>query len=83
MFIFTYLCVFYVYNNSFRSSLTAAEQALKLKPDYEKTIMRAVNCCIQLKEFDKCLEYCDKYLERVPEDTNILEIKKKVIKSKV
>lgn len=67
----------------FRSSLTTAEQALKLKPDYEKTIMRAINCCMQLKEFDKCLDYCDKYLERVPEDNSVTEIKKEAIKSKV
>lgn len=67
----------------FRSSLTAAEQALKLKPDYEKTILRAINCCIQLKEFDKCLDFCDKYLEIVPEDSNILKMKKEAINSKV
>ncbi|XP_003241653.1 tetratricopeptide repeat protein 4 [Acyrthosiphon pisum] len=67
---------------NFRSSLTAAEQALKLKADYEKTIFRAINCCIQLKEFDKCLDFCDKYLELVPEDNNIIKIKKEAIKSK-
>lgn len=67
----------------FRSSLVSAEQALKIKPDYEKTIMRAINCCIQLKEFDKCLDYCDKYLEQVPDDNNVVKIKKETIKSKV
>jgi len=67
----------------FRSSLTAAEQALKLKPDYEKTILRAINCCIQLKEFDKCLDLCDKYLEFVPEDSYVLKMKKEAINSKV
>lgn len=69
--------------NLFRSSLIAAEQALKLKPDYEKTIMRAINCCTQLKEFDKCILYCDKYLELVPDDNSVIEIKKKTQKSKV
>lgn len=63
--------------------MIAAEQALKLKPDYEKTITRAINCCIQLKEFDKCLDYCDKFLEQVPGDSNISRIKKETIKSKV
>lgn len=63
--------------------MKAAEQALKLKPDYDKTTMRAINCCIQLKEFDSCLDYCDKYLERVPEDTTVLGIKKEALKSKV
>lgn len=67
----------------FRSSLTAAEHALKLKPNYEKTILRAINCCIQLKEFDKCLDLCDTYLKFVPEDSNIIKIKKEAIKSKV
>jgi len=67
----------------FRSSLTAAEQALKLKADYEKTILRAINCCVQLKEFDKCSNFCDKYLELVPGDDNVIKIKKEAFKSKV
>jgi len=67
---------------NYRSSLIAAEQALKLEPDYKKTIMRAINCCTQLKEFDKCLDYCDKYLERVPEDNSVMEIKKEALKLK-
>lgn len=45
--------------------------------------MRAINCCMKLKDFDKCLNYCDKYLELVPEDNNVMEIKKEAIKSKV
>jgi len=77
------LNILYFFYNMFRSSLTAAEQALKLKADYEKTILRAINCCIQLKEFDKCLDFCDKYLEFVPEDNNVIKIKKEAIKSKV
>jgi len=72
-----------IYLFIFRSSLIAAEQALKLEPDYKKTIMRAINCCTQLKEFDKCLDYCDKYLERVPEDNSVMEIKKEALKLKV
>lgn len=67
---------------NFRSSLTAAEQALKLKADYEKTILRAINCCVQLKEFDKCSNFCDKYLELVPGDDNVIKIKKEAFKSK-
>ncbi|XP_025194920.1 tetratricopeptide repeat protein 4 isoform X1 [Melanaphis sacchari] len=67
---------------NFRSSLIAAEQALKLKADYEKTILRAINCCVQLKEFDKCLNFCDKYLEFVPKDDNVIKIKKEALKSK-
>lgn len=63
--------------------MVAAEQALKMKPDYEKTILRAINCCIQLKEFDKCLDFCDKYLEKVPGDNIVIELKKEAIKSKV
>lgn len=63
--------------------MIAAEQALKMKPDYEKTILRAINCCIQLKEFDKCLDFCDKYLEKVPGDNSVIELKKEAIKSKV
>lgn len=63
--------------------MNAAVQALKLKPDYVKTIMRAINCCVQLKEFDMCIDYCDIYLKRVPEDKSVAEIKKEAIKSKV
>lgn len=63
--------------------MKAAEEALKIKPDYDKTILRAINCCIQLKEFDKCLDFCDRYLEKIPGDNCVMELKKEAIRSKV
>ncbi|VVC32117.1 Tetratricopeptide repeat,Tetratricopeptide repeat-containing domain,Tetratricopeptide-like helical [Cinara cedri] len=67
---------------NYRSSLGAAEEALKLKPDYEKTILRAINCCIQLKDFDKSLDYCDKYLGQIPGSEKIEMEKRKMMKIK-
>ncbi|XP_050524459.1 DNA polymerase interacting tetratricopeptide repeat-containing, protein of 47 kDa-like [Daktulosphaira vitifoliae] len=67
---------------NYRSSLKAAQEALLLKPDYEKTIMRAINCCLYLKKYDECMEYCDKYLKQVPDDITVINIKKEALKSK-
>lgn len=63
--------------------MTTAEQALKFKPDYVKAILRAIQCCVQLKEFDKCFDLCDKYLKLLPGDNNVIGIKKNALKAKV
>lgn len=65
---------------NYRSSLRDCELALKIKPDYEKAMIRAANCCYEVKQYDKALSYCDKILEG-NKDTQILELRQKCVKA--
>ncbi|XP_044261369.1 DNA polymerase interacting tetratricopeptide repeat-containing, protein of 47 kDa [Tribolium madens] len=49
---------------NYRSALLDAETALKLKPDYDKALVRAANCCYKSGKYDKAVDYCDKILEK-------------------
>ncbi|XP_043289568.1 DNA polymerase interacting tetratricopeptide repeat-containing, protein of 47 kDa isoform X2 [Venturia canescens] len=48
---------------NYRSSLYDSEHAMKLDPKYSKAHNRAATCCFRIKNYDKCIELCDKYLE--------------------
>lgn len=48
---------------NYRSALKDCELALKLKPDYEKALLRAALCCCESKKFDLGIKYCNKILE--------------------
>lgn len=48
---------------NYRSSLRDAESALRLTPGHIKAIVRAAYCCFSLKDFSKCVEYCDQGLK--------------------
>lgn len=56
--------------------------ALKNKPDYDKAIIRAANCCLHISQFDKCVEYCDKILFQQSENEEMLELRQKAINIK-
>lgn len=49
---------------NYRSALLDAEAALKLKPDYDKVLIRAANCSYKTGKYDKGIDYCDKILEK-------------------
>lgn len=63
----------------FRSSLKDSEEALKLKPNYDKPLIRAANCCFEMKHYEKCIEYCERILDMDKSNTIILELRKKSI----
>lgn len=62
----------------FRSSLKDAEEALKLKPNYDKPLIRAANCCFETRHYERCIEYCDRIL-LMDTNTNVLELRKKSV----
>lgn len=53
--------------------------ALKIQPDYVKALNRAANCCFQLKQYEKAVEYCDKLLANDKNDKNVLDLRTKCV----
>ncbi|KAJ8938934.1 hypothetical protein NQ314_011286 [Rhamnusium bicolor] len=64
---------------NYRSSLKDCELALKIKPDYDKVLVRAANCCFEMKHYQKSKEYCDKILDKQTDNKDILELRKNSI----
>lgn len=52
------------------------EAALKLNSKYDKALIRAANCCYEMKQYAKCIEYCDEVLEK---NKSILELRTKCV----
>ncbi|CAH1117980.1 unnamed protein product [Phaedon cochleariae] len=64
---------------NYRSSLKDCELALKIKPDYEKVLVRAANCCFHMKQYKKAVDFCDIILDKQKDDRDILELRKKCV----
>ncbi|KAJ8910500.1 hypothetical protein NQ315_012347 [Exocentrus adspersus] len=64
---------------NYRSSLRDCETALRIKPGYDKALIRAANCCYELREFGKAVDYCDKILEKQKGNTAILDLRQESI----
>ncbi|XP_075228645.1 DNA polymerase interacting tpr containing protein of 47kD [Lycorma delicatula] len=56
---------------NYRSSLNDCLSALKLKPDYIKTLCRAAQCYYHLRDYSKCIEYCDIVTLKEPHNSEI------------
>lgn len=56
-----------------RSSLNDAKEALNLKPDHIKALLRATESCMKLKEYAEAIQWCDKGLQIYPNDKKILD----------
>ena len=56
----------------FRSALNDSLQAAKLKPDYVKAVVRATQCCLQLKRHVDGLQWCDYGLRLKNSDPAVL-----------
>lgn len=67
-----------------RSAIRDCELAVKLKPDYTKAIMRAVDCAVRMKSWDEVITWCDRGLRLEPgsdklKKTRITAMKEKKI----
>ncbi|KAG7189642.1 hypothetical protein KM043_017322 [Ampulex compressa] len=60
---------------NYRSSLNDCKQALKLKPKYDKALNRAATSCFQVKDFEQCIDLCNRLLDESPTDKAILDLK--------
>ncbi|XP_012267399.2 DNA polymerase interacting tetratricopeptide repeat-containing, protein of 47 kDa [Athalia rosae] len=68
--------------HNYRSSLNDCKLALNLKPEYPKALNRAANCCLHINDYDQCIFYCDKFLEKSPSDKAILNLRTEAVVSK-
>lgn len=68
-------------NIVFRSALKDCELALKLNPNYVKVLKRAANCCYNLNQFNKCIEFCDRILELEKDNKTLAALKKECVKN--
>ena len=57
--------------------------AAKLKPDYMKAIIRAAQCCLQLKRFADGLEWCDYGLRLNNSEKKLVELRTELLKGQV
>nr|CAH7749184.1 unnamed protein product [Callosobruchus chinensis] len=64
---------------NYRSALKDCELALKMKPDYDKAMKRAANCCYEMRQYNNAIQYCEMILDKEKDDRTILELRKKCV----
>ncbi|KZC04820.1 Tetratricopeptide repeat protein 4, partial [Dufourea novaeangliae] len=64
---------------NYRSSLNDSKHALTLKPNYPKALNRAATCCFHIKDYDQCIDLCDKFLDYSSTDKTILSLKSQAV----
>ncbi|XP_068975968.1 DNA polymerase interacting tetratricopeptide repeat-containing, protein of 47 kDa [Bombus flavifrons] len=64
---------------NYRSSLNDCKLALRLKPNYIKVLSRAVTCSFHIKDYEQCIDFCDRLLDISPTDKIILYIKSQAV----
>lgn len=70
-------CQFHLGN--YRSSLNDSLQAAKLKPDYTKAIVRAAQCCLQLKRYAEGLKWCDYGIRLKNSDPALVKLRTELV----
>ncbi|XP_071556720.1 DNA polymerase interacting tetratricopeptide repeat-containing, protein of 47 kDa [Temnothorax nylanderi] len=60
---------------NYRSCLNDCKLALKFKPRYPKALSRAATCSFHIKDYDRCIDLCDQFLDHSPTDKTILKLK--------
>lgn len=69
------------YLQNWRSSLRDSEQALKLQPKHEKSLLRASRCCRELDRWEQCIQFCDEILTQRPEHEEALSLRQHSIRA--
>ncbi|XP_045455812.1 DNA polymerase interacting tetratricopeptide repeat-containing, protein of 47 kDa isoform X2 [Melitaea cinxia] len=67
---------------NYRSALQDSEKALTFDPSHTKARIRAAKSAFEGKKYDKCIEHCEKYLEKNT-DKGVTELLNKAKKSKM
>lgn len=57
--------------------------ALNLKPEYSKALNRAAVCSFYIKDYNLCIEFCDKLLNQTPADKEILNLRTDALVARV
>ncbi|CAL7935579.1 unnamed protein product [Xylocopa violacea] len=64
---------------NYRSCLNDCKLALKLKPNYKKALNRAAICCFHIKDYDQCIDLCDRLLDEFSVDLEVSNLKSQAI----
>ncbi|XP_008551237.1 DNA polymerase interacting tetratricopeptide repeat-containing, protein of 47 kDa [Microplitis demolitor] len=64
---------------NYRSSLNDSKHAMKLQPNYPKALSRAASCCYYIKNYDECIEFCNKYIAENGPNVEISSLMTKAI----
>ncbi|KAK2555055.1 Tetratricopeptide repeat protein 4 [Acropora cervicornis] len=62
-----------------RSALNDATVAWKLQPTYMKAIVRGASACVELKNYEEALKWCERGLAIEPKNAKLLELRAKSI----
>lgn len=76
-------CIKIILYLNYRSSLNDCKLALKLKSNYTKALNRAATCCLYVKDYDNCIDFCDQLLDESPTDKIILHLKSQAVAARV
>jgi len=63
--------------------LNDCKLALKLKPQYPKALSRAATCSFHIRDYDRCIDLCDQFLDHSPTDKTILKLKSDAVIARV
>ncbi|XP_076871094.1 tetratricopeptide repeat protein 4 [Brachyhypopomus gauderio] len=58
-----------------RSALNDATCARKVKPAHLKAIIRGAQCCMEMRNYEDALQWCDEGLKVLPTDKKLLELR--------
>ncbi|XP_003491696.1 DNA polymerase interacting tetratricopeptide repeat-containing, protein of 47 kDa [Bombus impatiens] len=64
---------------NYRSSLNDCKLALRLIPNYVKVLNRAATCCFHMKDYKQCIDFCNRILNRSPNDEIIFHLKSQAV----
>lgn len=65
---------------NYRSSHNDCRFARKFKPDHFKAVVRGALCCLEMKKYEDCIQWCDTALSTDPQHKQILETRQKASK---
>ncbi|KAI0209497.1 Tetratricopeptide repeat protein 4 [Lamellibrachia satsuma] len=69
-----------IHLGNYRSALNDCTTARKFKPDHMKAVVKGVQCCVTLGEFEEGMKWCDFGLRLNPNDEVLLKLRDKADK---
>ncbi|XP_033127410.1 tetratricopeptide repeat protein 4-like [Anneissia japonica] len=66
---------------NYRSSLKDAMEALKIRPDHVKALLRCIECSLKLELYSSAIQWCDQGLKEKPTDVMLQEYRSKAEKA--
>lgn len=65
---------------NYRSSFNDCRFARKFRPDHFKAVHRGALCCLEMKKYEECIQWCDDALNIEPQHRQVLDTRQKASK---